>query len=112
MENKVISEEQVKGVLNKLLSEQTSKVGRQEFNRVQFKIEELQNSLNETLKELRKLDESIPAGLRTVSNGRMTGISTNLSNTQKLLSQLKDKIRQYKRSIYAQQVEERKNREV
>ena len=112
MENKIISEEQVKGVLNKLLSEQTSKVGRQEFNRVQFKIEELQNSLNETLKELRKLDESIPAGLRTVSNGRMTGISTNLSNTQKLLSQLKDKIRQYKRSIYAQQVEERKNREV
>lgn len=112
MENKTISEEQVKNVLDKILSEQTSKVNRQDFNRVQFKVEELQNSLNETIKEMRKLDESIPAGLRTLTNGRMSGISSNLSLAQKLLSQLKDKIRQYKRSQYQQQVDERKNKAV
>lgn len=112
MENKTISEEQVKNVLDKVLSEQTSKVNRQDFNRVQFKVEELQNSLNETIKEMRKLDESIPAGLRTLTNGRMSGISSNLSLAQKLLSQLKDKIRQHKRSQYQQQVDERKNKAV
>ena len=108
MENKIISENVVKSVLDKVLTEEVSKIKRDEFNRVQFKIEELQNSLNETLKEFRKLEESVPSGLRTITNGRMVSISNNLSNTQKLVSQLKDKIRQYKRSIHSQQVEEKK----
>jgi hypothetical protein len=38
----------------------------------------------------------------------MTGISSNLVGAQKLLSQLKDKIKQYKRNLYQQQVEEKK----
>jgi glutaredoxin-related protein len=108
MENKVISENMVKSVLDKVLTEEVSKVKREEFNRVQFKIEELQNSLNETLKEFRKLEDSIPSGLKSVTNGRIVGISINLSNTQKLISQLKDKIKQFKRNLYSQQVEEKK----
>ena len=108
MENKIISENIVKEVITKILTEETNKVKREEFNRVQFKIEELQNSLNDTIREFRKLEDSIPSGLKGVSNGRITGISSNLINTQKLLSQLKDKIRQYKRNIYTQQVEEKK----
>lgn len=108
MENKIISENVVKSVLNRILNEETSKVKREDFNRVQFKIEELQNSLNETIKEFRKLEDSIPGGLKTVSNGRITGISSNLSSAQKLLAQLKDKIKQHKRSTYSQQVDEKK----
>lgn len=108
MENKNISENVVKSLLNQLLNEETSKVKREDFNRVQFKIEELQNSLNETIKEFRKLEDSIPAGLKTVSNGRITGISSNLLGAQKLLAQLKDKIRQHKRNTYSQQVDEKK----
>jgi hypothetical protein len=108
MENKKITENIVKEALKKVLNEETSKVNRQDFSRVQFKIEELQNSLNETIKELRKLEDSIPDGLKTITNGRISGISSNMSNSQKLLTQLKEKVRQYKRSLFTQQVDEKK----
>jgi hypothetical protein len=108
MENKIISENVVKSVLDKILNEETSKVKRDEFNRVQFKIEELQNSLNETIKEFRKLQDSIPNGLKTISNGRVSGISNSLVNAQKLIVQLKEKIKQHKRTTYSQQVDEKK----
>lgn len=108
MENKIISENVVKSVLDRILNEETSKVRREDFNRVQFKIEELQNSLNETIKEFRKLEDSIPGGLKTVANGRISGISSNLMNTQKLIIQLKEKIKQYKRNTFSQQVDEKK----
>jgi hypothetical protein len=108
MEKNIISENQIKEVLVKILSEQTSKVSRQEFSKVQFKIDELQNSLNETIKELRKLDDSIPSGLKTISNARISGISSNLSAAQKIVVQLKDKVKQYKKTLYTQQIEEKK----
>jgi hypothetical protein len=108
MEKNIISENQVKEVLSRLLNEQASKVSRQEFSRVQFKIDELQNSLNETIKELRKLEDAIPSGLKTVTNGRISGISMGLSNSQKMLTQLKDKVRQQKKSVYSQHIEEKK----
>ena len=108
MENKIISENVIKSVLDQLLNEESSKVKRDEFNRVQFKMDELQNSLNETIKEFRKLQDSIPGGLKTVTNGRINGIGSGLADAQKLLSQLKDKVKSYKRSSYAQQVEEKK----
>jgi DNA-binding MltR family transcriptional regulator len=108
MENKIISENSVKRVILQILNEDTSKVKREEYAKVQFKVEELQNSLNETLKEFRKLEDSIPGGLKTISNGRIMGISQNLVNAQKLLVQLKDKVRQHKKSTYTQQVDEKK----
>ena len=45
MENKNISENVVKSLLTQLLNEETSKVKREDFNRVQFKIEELQTGI-------------------------------------------------------------------
>jgi hypothetical protein len=108
MEKQIITENQVKDILDKVLMEQTSKVSRNEFSRVQFKIEELQNSLNETVKELRKLEDSIPGGLQTLTKSRVSVISSNLTNSQKILSILKDKVRQYKRSLYAQNIDEKK----
>lgn len=108
MEKQIITENQVKDILDKVLMEQTSKVSRNEFSKVQFKIEELQNSLNETIKELRKLEDSIPDGLQTLTKSRVSIISSNLINSQKVLSMLKDKVRQYKRSLYAQSIEEKK----
>ena len=80
MDNKsLISEEIVKNMVQELLSEETSKVKRDDFNRVQYKVEELQNSLGETIKELRKLEDSIPNGLKTLSGARVNSISINLS---------------------------------
>lgn len=108
MEKPIIIENIVKDKIFEILNEEVSKVKRDDFARVQFKIEELQNSLNETIKELRKLEDCIPNGLKTVSNGRIMGISSNLSGAQKLLLQLKDKVRQHKRALYTQQIEEKK----
>jgi septal ring factor EnvC (AmiA/AmiB activator) len=108
MEKNIISENLIKGAIDKVLFEQMSKVSRQDFSRVQFKIEELQNSLGETVKELRKLEDSIPGGLQTLTKSRVSMISSNLINSQKILSILKDKVRQYKRSLYAQSIEEKK----
>ena len=108
MERNSINEEQVRNILDKILSEQTSKVSRNEFSRVQFKIEELQNSLNETVKELRKLEDSIPSGLKSITNGRINSISSYLGNSQKVLIQLKDKVKSHKRNSFSQQVDEKK----
>ena len=108
MEKQIITENQVKNILDKVLMEETSKVSRNEFSRVQFKIEELQNSLNETVRELRKLEDSVPGGLQNLTKSRISIISSNLTNSQKLLSIVKDKIRNYKRSLYSQTIEEKK----
>lgn len=108
MEKQTISEEIIKNTIFQVLNEQTSKIRREDYARVQFKIEELQNSLNETVKEMRKLEDSVPGGLKTITNGRISGISINLTNAQKLLTQLKDKIRQHKRLTFTQQVNEKK----
>ena len=108
MEKQIITENQVKNILDKVLMEETSKVSRNEFSRVQFKIEELQNSLNETVRELRKLEDSVPGGLQNLTKSRISMISSNLTNSQKLLSIVKDKIRNYKRSLYSQTIEEKK----
>ena len=104
----MLNENQVKNILDKVLMEETSKVSRNEFSRVQFKIEELQNSLNETVRELRKLEDSIPSGLQMLTKSRISMISSNLGNTQKLLYLVKEKIRNYKRSLYSQPIEEKK----
>jgi predicted HNH restriction endonuclease len=109
MEKSLLTENKVKEVLNRILNEETSKVKRDDYNRIQFKIEELQNSLNDTIREFRKMEDSIPGGLKTVTNGRISGISSNLMETQKLISQLKDKLKQHKRNSFSQQVDEKKN---
>ena len=108
MKKIVISENIIKNKIFDVLNEETSKVKREDYAKTQYKIEELQNSLNETMREFRKLEESLPDGLKTVANGRVSGISSSLSNAQKLISQLKDKIRQHKRASYVQPVEEKK----
>jgi hypothetical protein len=106
--NRMLNENQVQDVLKKVLMEETSKVSRHDFSKVQFKIDELENSLVETMKELRKLEDSVPTGLETLTKGRINMISTNLSNSHKLIKVLKDKVRQYKRNLYAQSIEEKK----
>jgi hypothetical protein len=108
MEKNIISENDVKRVLDQILNEEVSKVKREDYNRTQYKIEELENSLSETIKEFRKLQESIPEGLKSVANGRINGISSNLTSAQDLISQLKNKIKKHKKSIYTQQVDEKK----
>ena len=105
---KLILEDQIKQILGQVIAEETSKVSRYEFGRVQFKIDELENSLNETIKEFRKLQDSIPSGLKGVTNSRLTQLSSNLITSKKVVTELKEKVKKYKRSVYTQQTEETK----
>ena len=108
MNKPLITEDLIKNMVFDVLNEETSKVRREEYAKTQYKIEELQNSLNDTIREFRKMEESLPNGLKTVANGRISGISSSLANAQKLIGQLKDKIRQHKKASYTQQVDEKK----
>jgi hypothetical protein len=44
-----------------------------------------------SIRELRKLNDSIPNGLKTLTSGRMTNIEQNLISTQKTIIELKEK---------------------
>lgn len=108
MDKKIISEDSVKVILNNILNEEASKVRRDEYAKVQFKIEELSNSLNDTLREFRKLQDSVPGGLKGVMSNKLNMMLGDLNNSQKLLAQLKDKVKIHKRAAFAQQIAEKK----
>jgi len=100
MEKILITEEQIKKALESvLINEEASRVSRQDFSRVQFKIEELQNSLNETQKEFAKLQAGMPMGLKNITNKRMLTISSYLIGAQGNIAKLKDLVRIYKRKV-------------
>ena len=103
----MITEEQVKEVLENLLSEDMKKVSRQDFSRTQFRIEELQNSLNETMRDFSKLQSSIPSGLQTLSKSRLISIGMQLSLVQKEIAKLKEGVTSYKKKTFS-----RKNQDV
>lgn len=103
-----IEENKILNIVKNILLEEASKVNRNDFNKVLFKIDELENQLTETIKELRKLEDSIPDDLKTITNGRVKTISSSLSNTHTILKQLKNKVKNYKKLLYQQQVEEKK----
>lgn len=103
MEKVIVTEEQVKDVLNNLLSEQMKRVSRQDFSRTQFKIEELQNSLNETLKDFSKLHSSVPPGLQTATKSRIMSIGMQLSLAQTEVNKLKEGVTNYKKKMYSRQ---------
>lgn len=105
MEKIVITEGQVKKVLDNLLAEEVNKVSRQDFNRVQFKIEELENSLNETLKEYRKLQESLPPAFRNSTNKKMQSILSYLNIAKQTIGGLKENVKIFKRKVYGQQIQ-------
>ena len=103
MEKIIVTEEQVKKILDSLLSEQVKRISRQEFSRTQFKIEELQNSLNETLKDYRKLHASLPTGLQSITKSKLISIGNYLGQAQGEINKLKEGITNYKRKTYTRQ---------
>lgn len=106
----LITEDKIKEILNKILNEGTSKVSRIDYNRVQFKIDELLSSLSETQKELRKLQDSIPNPLKKVTERKIGEVTASLSNSYRTITDMKAKIQQVKKSSYTQSlpIEEKK----
>jgi uncharacterized protein YpuA (DUF1002 family) len=106
----LITESQIKEILNKILNEGSPKVSRIDYNRVQFKIDELMSSLSETQKELRKLQDSIPAPLKKITERKIGEVSASLSNSYRAINDMKAKLQQVKKSSYSQplSIEEKK----
>lgn len=105
-----IDESLVRNKIKEILLEETKKIRREEYNKIQFKIEEFENQLVETIKELRKVDDSMPEGLKTLSDGRIKNISENLIKTHNLTKQLKNKIREHKKMSHSSNQIEEKNK--
>lgn len=110
MVNKKIEENTVLKILNDILLEETSKVSRTDYNRVQFKMDELESQILETIKEFRKLEDTIPDGLKMISNGRIKSIYTSLVDSHNTLKTLKTKVKNHKKMTYQQSVDEKTNK--
>ena len=65
-------------------------------------------SLSETQKELRKLRESIPGPLRKATDKKLNEVTASLSNSQKIINDMRIKIQQIKKSNNIQAIEEKK----
>ena len=95
MEKEIITEEQVKEILNKILSEE--KVGRDQYIRMKFKLDDLSQSLNDSLRELRQAQDSVPTKFKSSIGSKLNSIGSVLETSQKTITQLKEKIRQLKK---------------
>jgi hypothetical protein len=107
MMNKKIEENTILKILDNILLEETSKVSRTDYGRVQFKMDELESQILETIKEFRKLEDSVPDGLKTLTNGRIKSIHTNLVDAYNVLKTLKTKVKNHKKMTYQQSVDEK-----
>lgn len=108
MKNIFLTESQIKEVVSNIINESNNKVSRHEFSKVQFKLDDLNGAIQDAQKELRKLDDSVPNGLKNITNKKINEISTNLSNVKTLITSLKSKIYQIKKQNYSQPLEEKK----
>ena len=63
-----INEAIIRSKIKEILSEETKKIRREDYNKIQYKIEEFENQLIETVKELRKVNDSMPEGLKLICN--------------------------------------------
>jgi hypothetical protein len=95
-----INEEYVLQLVRNVISEETQKVSRNDYNKIQYKIEELENSLMETLKELRKVNDATPEGLRVISDKRIKSIEGCLNDAHTTIKTLKSKIKDHKRNTF------------
>ena len=107
MKNNIITEDKVISALNKVLLEESTKVKREEFNRIQYKLDELNGSLIDIIREIRKLEDSTPLGLKNVTNSGITSVYSLLYSAEKRLVQLIEKVRQHKRLMYSQRIKEK-----
>jgi predicted nucleic acid-binding Zn-ribbon protein len=108
MKKVFLTESQVKKVVENLLDESVNKISRHDYSKVQFKLDDLNGSILDAQKELRKLEDSVPNGLKNVTNKKINEITTNLTNVKNLISSLKSKIYQIKKLNYSQPLEEKK----
>lgn len=108
MKNIFLTESQIKEVVSNIINESNNKVSRHEFSKVQFKLDDLNGAIQDAQKELRKLDDSVPNGLKNITNKKINEITTNLSNVKTLITSLKSKIYQIKKQNYSQPLEEKK----
>ena len=108
MKKILLTEGQIKEIVNNVVNESNNKISRHEFSKVQFKLDDLNGAIQDAQKELRKLDDSVPNGLKNITNKKINEINTNLSNVKTLITSLKSKIYQIKKQNYTQPLEEKK----
>lgn len=114
MDKKQISEEKILEVISQVLNEEVSKIKREDYTRLLYRIDDFERSLSELMKEFHKIDGSTPTGLKYLCKDKMSKINNNLLFSQRLLSQLKEKVWQKRRELSnhqtMSQIEEKKKK--
>jgi hypothetical protein len=106
----IINETLIKNKIKEILSEETKKIRREDYNKIQYKLEEFENQLIESIKELRKVNDSMPENLKFLCNNRIKSITENLNNSYNLIKQLKNKIKEHKKMSYKSSQIDEKNK--
>jgi hypothetical protein len=106
----IINETLIKNKIKEILSEETKKIRREDYNKIQYKLEEFENQLIESIKELRKVNDSMPENLKFLCNNRIKTITENLNNSHILIKQLKNKIKEHKKISYKSSQIDEKNK--
>ena len=96
----IITEEQIKNILESVLEEQNSKITSKDINKIDFKIDEFVSSLNETIREFKQLKDAIPMGLVKPTNQKINLISLNLNLIYGNVIDLKSKLLEMKKQLY------------
>lgn len=114
MEKNQITEEKIREVLSHIIEEEVSKIKREDFARLLYKLDDFERSLVELMREFHKIDNSTPTSLKFICRDKTSLINNNLLMTHKQVIQLKEKIK-LKRKRQAnndsiQQITEKKKR--
>lgn len=96
-----INEEVIQSFILNVLNEETKKITRQDYQRAQFKIDELMSSLRESIKEINKLNEQLPIGLRVIAKNKMTKLSSSLEDAKQATYELSAKLKEHKTKSFS-----------
>ena len=100
MDKNLITSDQVKMAFDNVVTEELSKIPRHEFNRTQFRIEEVQESLGDLIKNFMKLQNTLPTPLKYSIGKKIDTISSNISLIEKEITAVKTKVKDYKKKLY------------
>lgn len=90
-------EKLAKEILNEMVIEESKKIKREDFNRILFKIEEIEKSVFEIEKDIEKMENIIPFILKSTTAPKINLMKNNLLGFQRGLFDLKIKINKLKK---------------
>ena len=95
-----INEEMIQSMILTVINEEAMKVSRADYNKVQFRLDELMSTLSEMEKELRKLSDQMPTALMVVTKKKINSINDCLVKSKDEIGYIRNKVIEHKRRAF------------